>query len=48
MTLQSDDIFLEAQIQNITPNAIYMERVLLEPSPQFDVTDMLDSKDRCV
>ncbi|XP_041356918.1 trafficking protein particle complex subunit 13-like isoform X1 [Gigantopelta aegis] len=31
----SDDVYLEAQIQNITPGPIYMEQVSLDPSPQY-------------
>ena len=33
---QSDEVYLEAQIQNVTPAAICMETVSLEPSPLFD------------
>ena len=33
---QSDEVCLEAQIQNVTPSAICMETVSLEPSPLFD------------
>ena len=40
MSLQSDDVYLEAQIQNITPGPIYMERVILEPSTQYTVSDL--------
>ena len=36
---QSDDIYLEAQIQNITPGPIYLERVPLEPSPLYSVRE---------
>ncbi|XP_076440909.1 trafficking protein particle complex subunit 13-like isoform X1 [Babylonia areolata] len=32
---ETDEVYLEAQIQNITPGPIYMERVSLEPSPQY-------------
>ena len=33
--VQSDEVYLEAQIQNITPGPIYMECVNLDPSPQY-------------
>ena len=38
--LQSDEVYLEAQIQNITPGPVYMERVALEPSPQYTSTEL--------
>jgi len=34
---ESDEVFLEAQVQNITQTAITMERVTLEPSNSFTV-----------
>lgn len=37
---QSDEVYLEAQIQNITPGPIYMEHVSLEPSPQYICTQL--------
>lgn len=37
---QSDEVFLEAQIQNITPGPIYMERVSLEPSSQYTAREL--------
>ena len=33
--MQTDEVYLEAQIQNITPGPIYMERVSLEPSAHY-------------
>ncbi|XP_064605247.1 trafficking protein particle complex subunit 13-like isoform X2 [Liolophura sinensis] len=45
---ESDEVYLEAQIQNITPGPIYMEHVSLEPSPQYTTTQLntLDEKDK--
>nr|KAG5705877.1 hypothetical protein BaRGS_030767 [Batillaria attramentaria] len=37
---ESDEVFLEAQIQNITPGPIYMERVTLEPSSQYTAKEL--------
>ncbi|XP_037078208.1 trafficking protein particle complex subunit 13-like isoform X2 [Pollicipes pollicipes] len=37
---ESDEVYLEAQIQNVTPAAMCMEGVSLEPSPLFDATDL--------
>uniref|UniRef100_A0A2C9M5S2 Trafficking protein particle complex subunit 13 n=1 Tax=Biomphalaria glabrata TaxID=6526 RepID=A0A2C9M5S2_BIOGL len=44
ITLQSDEVYLEAQIQNITPGPIYMEHVSLDPSQQYTALE-LNSKD---
>ena len=41
---QSDEVYLEAQIQNITPGAIYMEKVSLEPSAQYTAVELNLSK----
>ena len=38
--LQNGDVYLEAQIQNITPAGIYLERVALEPAAQFVAEDL--------
>ena len=35
---ESDEVFLEAQVQNITGATITMDRVTLEPSSTFLVT----------
>ena len=35
---ESDEVFLEAQVQNITASTITMDRVTLEPSSTFLVT----------
>ena len=35
---ESDEVFLEAQVQNITGTTITMDRVTLEPSSTFLVT----------
>ncbi|KJE92725.1 hypothetical protein CAOG_03639 [Capsaspora owczarzaki ATCC 30864] len=35
-----DDIFLEAQVQNITPAPMYIEAVKFEAMPQFDFQDL--------
>ncbi|XP_067928483.1 trafficking protein particle complex subunit 13-like [Watersipora subatra] len=40
---ESADIFLEAQIQNITPAGIYLERVSIEPDPRFIAEDVSHS-----
>lgn len=37
---ESDDVYLEAQIQNITPSPIYLDRVNLEPSSKYSVTPL--------
>jgi len=37
---ESDEVYLEAQIQNVTPAAMFMESVSLEPSPLFDASDL--------
>lgn len=42
--LQSDEVYLEAQIQNITPGPIYMEHVSLDPSQQYTAAE-LNTKD---
>ena len=39
-SLQSDEVYLEAQIQNIMPTAIYVDRVNLDPSPQYRVIEL--------
>lgn len=38
--MQSDEVYLEAQIQNITPGPIYMDHVSLEPSSQYLCTPL--------
>ncbi|KAK6187872.1 hypothetical protein SNE40_005803 [Patella caerulea] len=42
---ESDEVYLEAQIQNITPFPIYMENVSLEPSPQYKVKQLNSASD---
>ncbi|XP_070196240.1 trafficking protein particle complex subunit 13-like [Littorina saxatilis] len=37
---ETDEVYLEAQIQNITPGPIYMERVSLEPSNQYTAKEL--------
>lgn len=37
---ESDEVFLEAQIQNITPNPVYMEHVTLDPSQQYNAREL--------
>jgi hypothetical protein len=37
---ESDDVYLEAQIQNITPGPIYVDKVSLEPSAKYVVTEL--------
>lgn len=37
---ESDDVYLEAQIQNITPGPIYLEKVALEPSLLYNVKEL--------
>ncbi|XP_069127207.1 trafficking protein particle complex subunit 13-like isoform X1 [Argopecten irradians] len=43
----SDEVYLEAQIQNITPQPIYMEHVSLDPSTQYNANELnnLDGKE---
>ncbi|XP_041046153.1 trafficking protein particle complex subunit 13 isoform X6 [Carcharodon carcharias] len=36
----TDEVFLEAQIQNITTTPMYMEKVSLEPSIMYNVTEL--------
>lgn len=38
--LQTDEVFLEAQIQNITTSPMFMEKVSLEPSMMYNVTEL--------
>jgi len=40
MLFQSDDVYLEAQIQNVTQSPIYLDRVSLEPSSKYNVTPL--------
>ncbi|KAK3591158.1 hypothetical protein CHS0354_029005 [Potamilus streckersoni] len=37
---ESDDVYLEAQIQNITQGPIYMDHVSLEASPQYQAREL--------
>ncbi|XP_072353025.1 trafficking protein particle complex subunit 13 isoform X8 [Scyliorhinus torazame] len=37
---ETDEVFLEAQIQNITTTPMYMEKVSLEPSIMYNVTEL--------
>ncbi|KAK2145565.1 hypothetical protein LSH36_673g01000 [Paralvinella palmiformis] len=37
---EDDEVYLEAQIQNITPGPIFMERVMLEPCEQYTVKQL--------
>ncbi|XP_032885699.1 trafficking protein particle complex subunit 13 isoform X4 [Amblyraja radiata] len=37
---ETDEVFLEAQIQNITTTPMYMEKVSLEPSLMYSVTEL--------
>jgi len=39
---ESDEVFLEAQVQNITQTTISIDRVTLEPSHTFTVTSLKD------
>ncbi|KAJ3218534.1 hypothetical protein HDU67_005093 [Dinochytrium kinnereticum] len=39
-TFQDGRVFLEAQVQNVTGNPIYLERLRFEPSDLFDYVDM--------
>ncbi|PWA26816.1 hypothetical protein CCH79_00001145, partial [Gambusia affinis] len=36
----TDEVFLEAQIQNITTSPMFMEKVSLEPSMMYNVTEL--------
>ena len=38
--MQSDEVFLEAQVQNVTNGVLSLEKVLLEPSQLFGVTSL--------
>ncbi|KAL1129601.1 hypothetical protein AAG570_012546 [Ranatra chinensis] len=48
-TAESDDVYLEAQVQNITSGTLSLEKVSLEPSDFFTVTKLNASvqKDPC-
>lgn len=37
---QTDEVFLEAQIQNITTSPMFMEKVSLEPSIMYNVAEL--------
>lgn len=37
---QTDEVFLEAQIQNITTSPMFMEKVSLEPSMMYNVAEL--------
>uniref|UniRef100_A0A6I8PCZ9 Trafficking protein particle complex subunit 13 n=1 Tax=Ornithorhynchus anatinus TaxID=9258 RepID=A0A6I8PCZ9_ORNAN len=37
---ETDEVFLEAQIQNITTSPMFMEKVSLEPSVMYNVTEL--------
>ena len=37
---QSEDVFLEAQVQNVTAGPLCLEKVGLDPSPMFKVTSL--------
>uniref|UniRef100_A0A8C7KZG5 Trafficking protein particle complex subunit 13 n=1 Tax=Oncorhynchus kisutch TaxID=8019 RepID=A0A8C7KZG5_ONCKI len=37
---QTDEVFLEAQIQNITTSSMFMEKVSLEPSMMYNVAEL--------
>uniref|UniRef100_A0A8D3CB70 Trafficking protein particle complex subunit 13 n=1 Tax=Scophthalmus maximus TaxID=52904 RepID=A0A8D3CB70_SCOMX len=37
---ETDEVFLEAQIQNITTSPMFMEKVSLEPSMMYNVTEL--------
>ena len=37
---ENDDVFLEAQVQNVTSGPLCLEKVGLEPSPMFKVTSL--------
>ena len=38
--MQSEDVFLEAQVQNVTAGPLCLEKVGLDPSPMFKVTSL--------
>jgi len=40
LCIQTDEVFLEAQIQNITTSPMFMEKVSLEPSMMYHVTEL--------
>ncbi|KAF6031524.1 TRAPPC13 [Bugula neritina] len=42
---ETGDVYLEAQIQNITPTGIYLEKVALEPAPEFVSQDLSHTND---
>ncbi|CAH2229419.1 trafficking protein particle complex subunit 13 [Pararge aegeria] len=42
---ESDDVFVEAQVQNITSGPIILEQVSLETSPQFTVKSLNEDSD---
>lgn len=40
LVFQTDEVFLEAQIQNITTSPMFMEKVSLEPSIMYNVAEL--------
>lgn len=40
LLFQTDEVFLEAQIQNITTSPMFMEKVSLEPSIMYNVAEL--------
>lgn len=44
--IQSEDVFLEAQVQNVTSGYLCLEKVALEPSPMFKVSALNTIKDK--
>merc|ERR1711970_1348640 len=43
--VESDEVFLEAQVQNITQTTITLDRVTLEPSHTFTVTSLAPAEE---
>ena len=39
-TIKSNEVYLEAQIQNITQSPLVMEKVLLEPTAEYKVKEL--------
>jgi hypothetical protein len=44
--VQSEDVFLEAQVQNVTSGHLCLEKVGLEPSPMFKMASLNTIKDK--
>lgn len=40
MFQQGSEIYIDAEIENLTPQALMLERIVFEPGPMLKVTDL--------